>query len=106
MAFFLCQLRGPRPTFPGDMSAEEGALMGEHAAYWGGLACEGTAVAFGPVFDPAGPWGLALVEIADEAGARSLTEADPVIRAGRGFRYDIHPMPQVVLRATPASAAS
>ncbi len=74
--------------------------MGEHAAYWTGLTERGTAVVFGPVFDPAGVWGLAIVDVADEAGASALTAADPVIRAGGGFRYEIYPMPQAVLRAS------
>ena len=55
--------------------------MGEHAAYWTGLTERGTAVVFGPVFDPAGVWGLAILDVADEAGASALTAADPVIRA-------------------------
>ena len=100
MPVHLCKLLPPRPTFPGDMSESEAALMREHAAYWRGLAERGVAVVFGPVFDPAGVWGLAIVESAHETTAATLTSDDPVIRSGAGFRYEIHPMPQAVVRAS------
>jgi uncharacterized protein YciI len=97
MAFFHCRLSGPRPTFPADMSAEERALMGEHAAYLRSLAEQGQALFFGPVADPKGPWGLAIFEVEDEAAARRLTDNDPVIKSGRGFSYEILPLMQAVV---------
>jgi uncharacterized protein YciI len=48
-------------------------------------------VAFGPVFDPSGAWGLGIIEAADETQARALADDDPVVIAGIG-RYDITPM--------------
>jgi uncharacterized protein YciI len=104
MPVYLCKLSPPRPSFPGDMTAEEAAVMGEHAAYWTQLTESGAAVVFGPVFDPAGVWGLAIVDAADETAARALTDDDPVIRSGRGFGYAIHPMPNAVVRASVQSA--
>jgi uncharacterized protein YciI len=44
------------------MSEEEQAVMGHHIAYWQQLAERGTALVLGPVSDPAGAWGLAVVE--------------------------------------------
>ena len=106
MQHFLCKLLPPRPGFPGDMTEAEGALMAEHVAYWSDLLGRGEAVAFGPVLDPAGVWGLALVEAEDEAAARGLTAGDPVVRAGTGFRYEIYAMPQTAVRPrAPATAA-
>jgi hypothetical protein len=98
MPVHLCKLLPPRPTFPADMSEDEAKLMQEHAGYWTRLIERGAAIAFGPVFDPAGVWGLALVDVADEAAAATLTNDDPVIRSGNGFRYKIFPMPQAVVR--------
>ena len=100
MPFHLCRLLPPRPTFPADMTAEEAAVMQEHVAYWRGAADRGEAVIVGPVLDPAGAWGLAIVDVSDAAAASALTEKDPVIRSGRGFKYDIHPIPQAILRTT------
>jgi len=98
MGGFVFRLLGPRPTFPGDMTPEEAVLMGQHAAYWRDLTRAGTAVAFGPVLDPAGVYGLAVVRADDEAAARSLADADPVVRAGIGFRIEIAPMMALVTK--------
>ncbi len=101
MPVHLCKLLPPRPTFPGDMTPEEGRLMQEHGAYWQGQADKGVAVVVGPVFDPAGVWGMAVVDVADADAASALTAQDPIIRAGAGFRYEIHPVPQAILRNGP-----
>jgi hypothetical protein len=94
MALFLCRLNPPRPTFSVDMSDEERAMMGEHVAYWRGLLDEGRVVAFGPVADPAGGWGVSVVEADDEAGVQTLLARDPVkLRGDQGFRYDVFAMP-------------
>jgi uncharacterized protein YciI len=89
---FVLRLYGPRPTFPGDITPEEAELMGEHAVYWRDLTRTGTAVAFGPVLDPAGVYGLAVVHAADADDAQRLADCDPVIRADAGFRFEIAPM--------------
>lgn len=101
MPVHVLRLRSPRPTFPGDMTDAEAAAMGEHFAYWQGLAERGVAVVVGPVMDPAGPWGLAVVEAGGPDEAQAIADADPVIRAGLGFAYEIHPMAQAILRRAP-----
>jgi uncharacterized protein YndB with AHSA1/START domain len=95
---FLCRLIPPRPSFAQDMSPEERAMMGEHASYWRDLIEKRVAVAFGPVADPAGFWGMALIVVSDEAEARRVTDADPAIRANRGLHYQILPLASAVLR--------
>ena len=91
MPHFFLRLVPPRPTFAEGMTPEEAAVMEKHAAYLSGLVDKGPGVAFGPVFDPAGAWGLGIVEAADEAEARAFTDADPVVIAGIA-RYEIVPM--------------
>ena len=103
MPVHLCKLLPPRPTFPGDMTPEEGRLMQEHGAYWQALAERGLAIVVGPVFDPAGVWGMAVVEVEDANAASALTAEDPIVRADAGFRYEIHPVPQAILRSNPRS---
>ena len=93
MATFFCKLLPPRPTFALEMNDEERALMQRHAEYWKGAVDRGQVVAFGLVGDPAGPFGIGIVELEDEAAVRRYTNDDPVIAADRGFRYDISPMP-------------
>jgi uncharacterized protein YciI len=78
------------------MTPEEAELMGQHTAYWRDLTRTGTAVAFGPVLDPAGVYGLAVVRADDDAAARAIADADPVIRADAGFAFEIAPMMALV----------
>lgn len=89
---FMVKLIPPRATFALDMSAEEALMMKAHGQYWRGKLAAGVAVAFGPVLDPAGPWGLGLIAAPDEAAVRAFEAEDPVVLAGRGFRYEIMPM--------------
>ena|SRR4051794_20401278 len=98
MAFFFCRLNPPRPNFATTMSEAERALMGQHAAYLGGLQQNGTVVMFGPVGDPKGAWGLGILECADEAEAKAITAGDPVVKSGQGFSYDVAPMLAARLR--------
>jgi uncharacterized protein YndB with AHSA1/START domain len=95
---FVCRLIAPRATFAMDMNAAEAEMMREHEGYWKGLLDKGEVVVFGPVGDPSGPWGLGVVRAANEAAVNALRDGDPAIRAGRGFRYEILPMVNAVLR--------
>lgn len=99
MGYFHLKLIAPRSTFPFDMSEAEKTAMTAHAQYWRQLADEKLAVVAGPVFDPAGPWGMAVAETENEAEAEALGDADPVIKAGLGFRYEVAPIPSLILRA-------
>ncbi len=95
--YFHFRLNPPRTTFPKDMTAQERDAMQAHFAYWGKLSGAGTAVVYGPVDDPAGTWGLAVVRVADEAAAKTLVENDPIIQAGLGFHYDVAPLVQALV---------
>jgi uncharacterized protein YndB with AHSA1/START domain len=96
--YFFVRLIAPRPTFVQDMSAEERAVMIEHAGYWRGHLDTGAAIVFGPVADPEGGWGLGVIRAADEAAVAAYEAGDPVIRSGRGFRYEVLPMLRAVHR--------
>src|SRR5262249_4113855 len=82
MATFVFRLVAPRPTFALDMTDEERAIMGRHAAYWQGLVDAGRMVVFGPVLDDSGSWGLGVVEADDEDELRSFASGDPVVTTG------------------------
>lgn len=73
--------------------------MQKHAGYWQGLADRGIALVVGPVLDPAGVWGVAIVDVNDADAAAAVTNEDPILSAS-GFRYEIHPIPQAILRTT------
>ena len=106
MKTFFCKLIPPRPTFPQDMSQAEAKLMHDHAAYWRDWMSKGNVVAFGPVGDPAGAYGIGIVQFADDASVRSFAAADPTIKGGAGFRVEIHPMPRGVIIPGPAVSAA
>ena len=96
MQAFVFRLLPPRPTFAADMSATERAVMSEHGAYWARLASEGRVVAFGPVADPSGAYGLGIVLAADLDEAESIRDSDPALLSSHGFRTEIAPMLRLV----------
>jgi hypothetical protein len=101
MAIFFCKLVPPRPTFAADLSPAEADVMKRHAAYWQGLIARGVVRVFalGLVLDPAGIFGIVVMERADETAVGALTEEDPAISAGIGMHYEIHPMPRGVMHS-------
>jgi uncharacterized protein len=94
---FLIKLIPPRPFFALDMTDEEKRLMREHVVFWTGLADEGVALLFGPVLDPAGSYGIGVVEVQNEEELKVLAANDPVTKSGREFRHEAYAMPQVVV---------
>ena len=89
---FLFKLVPPRPDFPFTMTDDERDTMLEHVGYWSALAGAGTALAFGPVNDPSGGYGVGVILAADLAEAERLRDDDPAMRSSHGFRTEILPM--------------
>lgn len=99
MQAFYCKLVPPRPTFATDLSPAEGDVMRRHALYWQDLITRGAVrmFALGLVLDPAGAFGIGVMEREDEPAVRELTDHDPAIEEGIGMHYEIHPMPRGVM---------
>ncbi|NNE08707.1 MAG: hypothetical protein HKN20_09115 [Gemmatimonadetes bacterium] len=76
---YFARLVGTRPSWPGDMTAEEEAVMGEHFRYLRRLTAEGKVLMAGPVF---GEFGLIVLRTKDKATARGILENDPSVAAG------------------------
>jgi uncharacterized protein YciI len=98
MPHFVYKLIPPRPSFAQDMSPEEGALMAAHAVHWRRLMDDGRVLVFGPVADPDGVWGMAVVEADDLDEVRAMGEADPAIASG-AMSYAVLPMISAVVPA-------
>lgn len=96
MNYFFGKLLPPRATFPVDMTSDETRLMQAHAAYWRELMGRGLVVVFGPVADAQGAYGILVLQLPDDVQPAALTEDDPVVKAGAGFRFEIHPMRAVL----------
>lgn len=94
---FLCRLIPPRGDFMQTMTADERAIMQQHVGYWTGKIASGNALVFGPVADPAGGYGIGIMNAADMAAMEALRDADPAVSAGVGFRYEIFVMPRIVM---------
>ena len=90
--FFCVRLLAPRPTFMQDMTADERAVMGAHAAYWRGHrdAAPRSCSARSPIRKAAGGW----VSCAPPTRPPSATfrDHDPAILANIGLSYEIMPM--------------
>ena len=98
MAYFCYRLSGPRPGFPADMTAAEGAAMDRHAAYWAEQVAAGAAIAVGPVFAPDGVSASRSWWPRTKRSAAALVAADPVLKAELGFGHRLDPMPSLLHR--------
>jgi len=74
---YVLYLRPPRPSFAADMTGEERAIMLQHVAYWKDLLEKDLVLAYGPVMDPEGVYGLGIVEVATEEEMLDLIAHDP-----------------------------
>ncbi len=91
MKRFFIRLLSPRPDFAVTMTDAERATMNHHIGYWSDLAAQGKVLAFGPVGDPAGPFGMAVVLAEDDEAADALRNGDPALASPHGFRTELHP---------------
>jgi hypothetical protein len=98
MSHFLCKLRPPRPTFVSDMTPDEALIMRRHREYWTPRVEIGVVIAMGPVADPAGAYGVAIIEAPSSMALEAMLASDPAILANAGFSYETFPMPMIAVR--------
>jgi len=72
--------------------------MGEHSVYCEQQFEAGKLLAYGPAMAPGGAFGVAILEVADEAEAWQFGENDPSVRAGMN-RFEFYPMHVAAARA-------
>lgn len=97
MKHYLCKYMAPRADFLATMSPDEQQWMQQHGAYLDALLEQGLIVAYGPVLDPAGAYGVSLFRIGDDQDIAALTSLDPLIVHGV-CHYEHHPMLHVKVR--------
>jgi len=98
------RLIAPRPIFPGGMTEEELGLMKQHVQYAGQAFEAGMVLAYGPVLDPAGAFGIALLEVNDAAEAEEFARKDPSIVAGMNT-FSLTPMKIAASQSSKAAVA-
>jgi uncharacterized protein len=86
---YFLKLNPPRPSFTTDMSDEERKTMQNHVAYWSPFVNDGTVIVLGPVMDPKGGYGIAVVAVENEEILNKLIADDP---ANGLNEYEIYPM--------------
>ncbi|MDP9041220.1 MAG: YciI family protein [Bacteroidota bacterium] len=91
--YYFLKLIPPRPTFIQDITVEEKNIMMHHAAYWKDKMNKGFVISFGPVFDPAGPYGVGIVVVESNEELMDFMEKDP---ANGLNRYEYHPTRAIV----------
>ena len=72
-----------------DMTDTEKSVMQKHVAYWAPYVNDGTALVLGPVMDPKGGYGIAVVRVENDDHLNQLVANDPANAVGS---YEIHPM--------------
>ncbi len=72
--------------------------MRGHREYWMPRVEIGVVIAMGPVADPAGAYGVAIIEAPSLAALEAMQASDPAILAKRGFVYENFLMPTIAVR--------
>jgi len=86
---FFLKLNPPRPSFTTDMTDNERIIMQKHVAYWDPYVNDGTVIVLGPVFDPKGGYGIAVVRVDSDEQLNKLIADDP---ANGLSSYEVYPM--------------
>ena len=86
---FFLKLNPPRSSFMIDMTADEKIIMQKHVAYWDPFVNDGTVIVLGPVIDPKGGYGIAVIRVDSEDQLNQLIANDP---ANGLNSYEIYPM--------------
>jgi|SoiMethySBSTD1v2_1073268.scaffolds.fasta_scaffold18364_6 uncharacterized protein YciI len=79
---FFYKLNAPRPDFHLTMDENENSAMQEHMAYWAALFENNKVIVYGPVFDPSGVYGMAVIEVESEDQADLIKNNDPAVSSG------------------------
>jgi len=93
MPHYFLKLIPCRPTFSQDMTPEERTIMMQHIEYWAALMNKGKVAVFGPVADPAGVYGMGVVEVENEEELIDFMNNDPAATINR---YEHYFMPRAV----------
>ena len=86
---YFLKLNPPRLSFMTDMNEEERSVMQKHVAYWAPYINDGTVIVLGPVMDPKGGYGIAILRVDSDEQLFELMANDP----GNGLNsYEFYPM--------------
>jgi hypothetical protein len=98
MKYYFYKLIPPRLDFTQTMTANEKSIMQDHVGYWTNNLKQEQAIAFGPVADPSGGYGVGIIKLPDDGNPFTLRDNDPAMKANIGFRTEIYPMPMLIAK--------
>jgi uncharacterized protein len=87
--YYFLKLNPCRANFAQTMTSQENQIMQEHISYCTSFLNNGKIVAYGPVLDPKGAYGVAIMKVDDEQEVKDFIANDP---ASSINRYDYFPM--------------
>jgi len=102
---YCYKLVPPRPTFAEDMTAAEMAAMEKHFAFWSDLVERGEALVYGPVADPTGTYGLAVLQVESEERLADIARNDPAVNDA-GCRAETYDMPSTIVASSLAQPSA
>jgi hypothetical protein len=91
--YFFIKLIPCRPDFSQTMTDVERGIMMQHIVYWKALMAKGKVVVFGPVMEPAGAYGMGVVQADEVKELEEFLAGDP---AGSINKYEYYPMRAVL----------
>ena len=94
---YFLKLIPPRPDFATTMTEEENKIMQEHIVFWQELLKEGICIVYGPVFDPNGAYGVAVISVENETIVQDIQKNDPSVMKGLN-RFEVFPMKAVSMQ--------
>lgn len=77
--YYFYKMYPPRPTFHLDQNQHEMKIMQQHMQYWKEQKKMDRAIIYGPVFDPNGVYGMAIITAIDEEDAEKIAQNDLAI---------------------------
>ena len=77
--YFFYKLIAPRPDFHLTLDEKERATMNAHKDYWMQLFERRKVIVYGPVFDPGGVYGMAVLDVESEEEGNSVKNNDPAV---------------------------
>jgi len=86
---YFLKLNPPRPSFTLDMTDAERVIMQKHVDYWTPYVQDRIVIVLGPVMDPKGAYGIAVVAVDSEEQLHQIVAKDP---ANGLNSYEIYPM--------------
>ncbi len=95
--YFLYKLYPPRATFHLDQNEEEKSVMQQHMQFWVELTDKRNSIVYGPVFDPQGVFGMAVIEVDNEEEADIIAKNDPAV-SSEVCSYELIPMQVGMIR--------